>query len=141
MEFNLPNIKIPKKINSNFQFKKKISLLVKRTKKITITKWNNDPFLKKISTFLVISLVVIWFTYSFIISCIDCKVWCINMISFYCCFEKLWMMYCTVLFEIELLILILLYFLTFVLTPHNLNYSTSTFKSYLSWPYSVRKSA
>jgi hypothetical protein len=71
-------------------------------------------------------------TESDVIACVDRKVSRVDVVPFQGGLQKLWVVDCAVLLEVQLLVLLLYDKGTFVLTPKNLNSYTSTLRSYLN---------
>lgn len=75
-----------------------------------------------------------------VIGGVDDEVGSVNVVSLQRGLEELGMVHCAVLLEVKQLVLRYRR-VTFVFTPKNLSSSTSTVRSYLSWPSVVRNSA
>jgi hypothetical protein len=86
------------------------------------------------------SLIVVGLSVSDVIGSVDGEVSSVDVVSLHCRFEQLGVVHCSVLQEVQLLILIQTT-LTFMFTPQMRSSSAYTFKSYFNWPSSVRKSA
>ena len=87
-----------------------------------------------------LSLIVVSFPVTDIISSVDREVSCVNIVAFHSCLKKLRLMHSPVGSEVQLLVLNLIRF-TLVLIPHTLNSYSSTDRRYFSWPSAFKNSA
>ena len=87
-----------------------------------------------------LSLIVVSFPVTDIISSVDREVSCVNIVAFHSCLKKLRLMHSPVGSEVQLLVLNLIR-VTLVLIPHTLNSYSSTDRRYCSWPSAFKNSA
>ena len=85
-------------------------------------------------------MIVVGFSVPDVICCVDGEIGGVDGVTFADGFEHLGVVDDSVLFEMDLLVLNQ-GICTFKLIPQTLNSYNSTLRSYLSWPYSVKKSA